>query len=118
MSDSKSDYYMRKKCSLCGQYHQLCCCTPAEKAHYSTSELLSKVTDQGTRAEPLKTQEGGDHYKNRAIQPIEYISANKLGFSEGNIIKYATRHLEKGGAEDIRKIIHYAKFILKYEYNE
>lgn len=69
-------------------------------------------------SDPLNIQEGGNHYKDRAIQPIEYIMANKLGFSEGCIIKYATRHQDKGGAEDIRKIIHYAEFILKYKYKE
>jgi hypothetical protein len=63
----------------------------------------------------LDTQVGGDHYK-LAIQPIEYIHANKLGFIEGNIIKYATRHRSKGGAEDIRKVIHYAQLLLRLEY--
>ena len=36
-------------------------------------------------------QIGGDHYKNFKIQPIEYIEANDLTYSEGNIIKYVTR---------------------------
>lgn len=64
------------------------------------------------------TQVGGTHYTDMAIQPIEFIEANKLGFMEGNIIKYAARHKAKNGAEDIRKIIHYAKLILKYQYGE
>ena len=29
------------------------------------------------------------------IQPIEYTYKNKLGFIEGNVIKYITRHREK-----------------------
>ena len=66
----------------------------------------------------LDTQEGGSHYKSGAIQPIEYIPANGLGFIEGNIIKYATRHRDKNGAEDVRKIIHYAKLLLELEYKE
>lgn len=64
----------------------------------------------------LQHQEGGTHYKQCAIQPIEFISANKLNFSEGNIVKYITRHRDKNKDEDIRKIIHYAKFILQLEY--
>ena len=68
--------------------------------------------------DPLDSQVGGSHYKDLAIQPIEFIHANNLGFMEGNIIKYAARHKAKNGAEDIRKIIHYAKLILKYQYNE
>ena len=65
----------------------------------------------------LDNQVGGDHYK-LAIQPTVYIFANKLGFIEGNIIKYATRHRDKGGAQDIRKVIHYAQLLLKLEYGE
>jgi hypothetical protein len=50
--------------------------------------------------------------------PIEYISKNKLDFLEGNIIKYVSRHRNKNGAEDIKKIIHYAELILELEYGE
>jgi len=32
------------------------------------------------------------HYRQGSIQPIDYIAANCLGFMEGNIIKYITRH--------------------------
>lgn len=66
----------------------------------------------------LDTQIGGNHYKNMNIQPIEYIYANELDFFQGNIIKYATRHKNKNGAEDIKKIKHYCDLILKYQYNE
>jgi len=62
-------------------------------------------------------QEGGSHY-HTAIQPIEYIHANELGFIEGNIIKYATRHKSKNGAEDIKKIIHYCELLLELEYGK
>tara|TARA_R100000951_G_scaffold101274_1_gene92594 strand:+ start:204 stop:596 length:393 start_codon:yes stop_codon:yes gene_type:complete len=62
-------------------------------------------------------QEGGSHYELN-IQPIEYIHGNELGFIEGNIIKYATRHRAKNGAEDIRKIIHYCELLLELEYGE
>lgn len=31
-------------------------------------------------------------------------------------MKYATRHRNKNGAEDVRKIIHYAKLLPKLEY--
>lgn len=70
------------------------------------------------RAGALDVQEGGDHYSKHKIQPIEYIHANGLDFLSGNIIKYATRHKDKNGAEDIRKIIHYAELILELEYGE
>lgn len=64
----------------------------------------------------LKDQVGGDHYRSQTIQPIEYIQANNLGYEEGNIVKYATRHGDKGQADDIKKLIQYAAFILEHEY--
>lgn len=66
----------------------------------------------------LNEQVAGNHYKDMPIQPIEFIVKNNLTFLEGNVIKYICRHKHKNGAEDIKKIIHYCKFILEYEYNE
>lgn len=57
---------------------------------------------------PLVPQEGGDHYKLRPIQPIEYSERNGLSMSQGNIVKYITRHKEKNGVEDLAKVVHYA----------
>ena len=71
---------------------------------------------KGSRA--VDVQVGGNHYKDFKIMPVEYISKNKLDFLEGNIIKYVSRHRNKNGAEDIRKIIHYAELILELEYGE
>lgn len=31
----------------------------------------------------LETQVSGSHYKNKAIQPVEYIHANGIGYFEG-----------------------------------
>lgn len=61
----------------------------------------------------LQNQVGGDHYKNKAIQPIEYILANNLPFCEGNIVKYITRYPEKGGVEDLQKIKEYCDFLIE-----
>ena len=54
------------------------------------------------------------HY-NWAVQPIEYIMANDLGFCEGSIVKYVTRWESKGGVEDLKKIIHFAEFLIARE---
>lgn len=59
---------------------------------------------------------GGNHYQT-AIQPWDFIYANHIPFDEGCIIKYACKHTKKGGAEDVKKIISYAKHILKTQYN-
>jgi hypothetical protein len=65
-----------------------------------------------------REQVGGDHYNNKKIQPIDYIIENSLPYCEGNVVKYVTRHKEKNGAEDIRKAIHYLRFILAADYGE
>ena len=69
--------------------------------------------------EALDKQVGGSHYKDCAIQPVEYIYSNGLDFLEGNVVKYITRHRTKGDAEeDIRKVIHYAQMILEMVYKK
>ena len=70
----------------------------------------------GAEPSALNTQAGGTHYKDCAIQPIQYIHANGLDFFQGNIVKYATRHKAKNGAEDLRKVIHYAQLALELQY--
>jgi hypothetical protein len=64
----------------------------------------------------LQNQVGGDHYKNKAIQPVEFIYKNDLDYIRGNVIKYVTR--KKNGAEDILKAIHYCEMLLELEYGE
>jgi hypothetical protein len=66
--------------------------------------------------DPFDVQIGGDHYKDMAIQPLEFICANKIPFPEGSVIKYVCRHKHKGGAQDIRKAIHLLQVVLKAEY--
>ncbi len=63
-------------------------------------------------------QIGGNHYKNMAIQPSEFITRNGLGWCEGNAIKYICRHHTKGGASDIDKAIHYLELLKEIEYAE
>jgi len=64
----------------------------------------------------LSQQEGGSHYKDMAIQPIEFIHKNSIGFIEGCVIKYVVRHKQKGGAQDIKKAIHFLQMLLEMEY--
>ena len=65
----------------------------------------------------LDKQEGGTHYNKLKIQPVEYIHANNIPFIEGSIIKYATRWKDKGGIEDLKKIIHFAELLIELEQN-
>lgn len=68
-----------------------------------------------TKPDPLKTQISGDHYKNLKIQPFEYIMANSIPYSEGNIIKYVTRWRNKGGIKDLEKARHYIDLLIAEE---
>lgn len=63
----------------------------------------------------LATQEGGSHYKDQAIQPVEYIHANRIGYFEGNVIKYVSRWKSKGGIEDLKKAKHYIELLIELE---
>ena len=63
----------------------------------------------------LDKQEGGNHYKEMSIQPVEFIHKNGLGFIVGNIIKYVCRYQDKNGAEDLKKARHYLDMLIEME---
>jgi len=68
--------------------------------------------------DPYDKQIGGNHYKDMAIQPSEFINKNKLQFAEGNSIKYICRHSLKGGKQDLEKAKHYIDMIIERDYPE
>ena len=72
-----------------------------------------KATLKAHRSDLRATERqiGGKHYKNFKIQPIEFITKNKLSFIQGNIIKYVCRFDKKNGIEDIDKAIHYCELL-------
>ena len=59
-----------------------------------------------------------DHYGEGKIDVISFCQANKLDFTQGNVIKYITRYRKKNGLEDIRKAVEYINRILADEYPE
>lgn len=61
----------------------------------------------------LAVQIGGDHYKGKTIQPVQYIAANDLNFLEGCIVKRITRWREKNGLEDLEKIKHEVDLLIE-----
>ena len=66
----------------------------------------------------LETQVAGTHYKNKRIQPVEYISANNLNFLEGCIVKRITRWRDKPAGqqfEDLNKIKHEVDLLIAME---
>lgn len=57
------------------------------------------------------------HYKELAIDPLEYMSVNftneaYMGFLEGNILKYVTRYKMKNGVEDLKKARYYLDLLI------
>jgi hypothetical protein len=65
--------------------------------------------------EANNTQVAGSHYKKHPMQPWDYIAQNKLGYFEGNIVKYVSRWRDKGGVEDLRKARHYLDKLIEIE---
>lgn len=63
----------------------------------------------------LSAQVGGDHYKAKGIQPVEFIHSNGLTFIEGNVIKYVWRWRDKGGVADLEKAKHYLEMLIELE---
>lgn len=65
----------------------------------------------------LETQIGGDHYKKWTIQPIEFITKNKLSFLQGCIVKRIVRYNQNGGKglQDLEKIKHEIDLIIELE---
>lgn len=53
-----------------------------------------------------------EHYT-QGIECWDYITSHKLGFLEGNVIKYVTRYRHKGGLEDLYKARQYLERLIK-----
>lgn len=66
----------------------------------------------------LNVQVDGNHYKDLAIQPVEYIHANGLGFCEGSVVKYVTRWRAKNGIADLKKARHFIDLLIELESRE
>lgn len=72
---------------------------------------------QETGQKASEKQIGGSHYQ-MEIQPVEFITRNKIPFIEGNVIKYVCRHRQKNGVQDIDKAIHYLELLKELEYGQ
>jgi hypothetical protein len=58
----------------------------------------------------------GSHYKDRTIQPWDYIVQNQIPYLEGNIVKYVSRWRSKGGMTDLLKAQHYLTKLIETEH--
>lgn len=87
----------------------------AIKTGYDGATARISTAAAPTPTSALAVQQGGSHYKDKAIQPVEYIHANGLGFLEGCIVKRITRWRDKGGTEDLLKIKHEVDLLIELE---
>ncbi len=87
---------------------------------FHPADSLNSATPQewDNARSAMSKQVGGQHYKDCAIQPVEYIMANKLGYCAGNVVKYVTRHAAKGGKQDLEKAKHYIELLMEQEYGK
>ena len=83
---------------------------------YTQPESLPFVDDEPKTA--WKKQEGGSHYKDLKIQPMQYALDNKLDYAQANVVKYVTRHANKNGKEDLLKAIHNIELMIEYYYGD
>ena len=70
---------------------------------------MSRLKPHRATEKATDKQIGGNHYKDFKIQPIEFITKNKLSFIQGCVVKYICRFNRKNGKEDLDKIIHYCE---------
>ena len=65
-----------------------------------------------------ETQVGGNHYKDKAVQPWtameSWMSPEEFeGFLRGNVIKYIARYKDKNGIQDVLKARHYLEKLIE-----
>jgi len=89
----------------------------------SEQDESESLNDQYAEIEKVRQsawqkQEGGSHYKNLKIQPMQYALENKLDYAQANVVKYVTRHKEKNGKEDLLKAIHNLELMIEFYYGD
>lgn len=60
------------------------------------------------------TQVGGSHYRT-VFQHWDLAHLLNLGYFEGQITKYTTRHANKNGLQDVQKAIHFLQKLIELE---
>jgi hypothetical protein len=91
------------------------CSFPACGCHQPATCKQDAAPASADARRALDRQVGGGHYKGMAIQPVEYIHRNGLGFAEGCVVKYVSRWRAKGGVEDLKKARHFLDLLIEME---
>ena len=94
------------------------CLSSAARVHWKAMEQAPHPYDPQVASPPQpasKRQEGGSHYTDMAIQPMEYSMANNLDPMQHTAIKYISRFRSKAGIADLRKAIHTIEMLIEWE---
>ena len=65
-----------------------------------------------------EVQVGGSHYKDFKYETWDVIHDWKLGYFDGNAVKYLSRWRRKGGVDDLRKAKHYIEKLIELEISQ
>lgn len=82
---------------------------------YEAAKYSAYVSDLQKKEDAFKKQVGGNHYKEFAIQPVEFCYKNNIPYLEATAIKYLCRWKNKGGVEDLEKAKHYIDLLIEFE---
>lgn len=84
-----------------------------------TEEELEAMNDIANRQLSSNRQVGGDHYRQKTIQPWtameSWMTREEFeGYLRGNVIKYIARYKDKNGIEDVYKARHYLERLTEH----
>lgn len=106
----------RVQCRICGVWSEWGSVHLCKSGAGETPRAQWRVkVDPEDSSSALDHQEGGAHYKNMAIQPVEFIQRNGIPWCEANAIKYLCRWRHKNGIEDLKKARHYIDLLIEME---
>lgn len=103
--------------------HQPICLLCLNLANAETEKLVQEEKDRTRICKACDTKEvihicpgnvaQQPHYTQWKIQPITFITANKLNFCQGNVVKYVMRYNQKNGLEDLKKAKVYIDYLIQ-----
>lgn len=103
------------KGSVCKNYGSRSCLKSAREFYKLAREAHMDPVEyaKAEKMPPYDAVENPEHYAQHAIQPIEFIMANNLGYCEANVIKYVCRFNLKNGVEDLKKARNYLNILIE-----
>lgn len=109
-------------CDICGARPEQECQDPDRleflmgyKGMYKDEQPMASNGTVAAEAGTPTSAVSPHHYSRHAIEPIDFIELNGLGFAAGNVVKYVCRYDAKNGLEDLMKAKRYLEFLINKE---